>query len=235
MAALPPCEDTMDLMIEAKDKEQAVFELYRKYSIFGNELFNDVLPYKRTDDNRACLFTEKKGYKKRKMTDKEKQIVEQVREDDVGMGGTERRVYWPQGLEEFLLPKKQTKKKSTTEEETDNQLKKKAGLKNDDPPHTLPLKKNKTNLKMKQLEKKTSEFPVLKKLKSKKKKKDTDVNTITDSVPLGRETKPKRSAAIITEGQYLEQGSSPESSDLSSPPSSPSSASSPDNGGGKRW
>jgi hypothetical protein len=32
---LPPCDPTMDLMIEAKDKEQAVFALRRKYNIEG--------------------------------------------------------------------------------------------------------------------------------------------------------------------------------------------------------
>jgi UV-endonuclease UvdE len=33
--SLPPCAPTMDLMIEAKDKEQAVFELRRKWGIEG--------------------------------------------------------------------------------------------------------------------------------------------------------------------------------------------------------
>ena len=33
--SLPPCDPTMDLMIEAKDKEQAVFELRRKWDIEG--------------------------------------------------------------------------------------------------------------------------------------------------------------------------------------------------------
>ncbi|ORX93779.1 UV-endonuclease UvdE [Basidiobolus meristosporus CBS 931.73] len=32
--SLPPCERDMDLMIEAKDKEQAVLELYLKYDLF---------------------------------------------------------------------------------------------------------------------------------------------------------------------------------------------------------
>ncbi|CAG8651058.1 3082_t:CDS:2 [Ambispora gerdemannii] len=31
---LPPCDPDMDLMIEAKDKEQAVFQLYQKYNLF---------------------------------------------------------------------------------------------------------------------------------------------------------------------------------------------------------
>ncbi|CAG8487293.1 5418_t:CDS:1 [Ambispora leptoticha] len=38
---LPPCDPDMDLMIEAKDKEQAVFQLYQKYNLF--EVDNSVL------------------------------------------------------------------------------------------------------------------------------------------------------------------------------------------------
>jgi len=34
----------MDLMIEAKDKEQAVFELMRTFQLPGFEKFNDIIP-----------------------------------------------------------------------------------------------------------------------------------------------------------------------------------------------
>ena len=37
VASLPPCPPTMDLMIEAKDKEQAVFELMRNFRLPGFE------------------------------------------------------------------------------------------------------------------------------------------------------------------------------------------------------
>ncbi|KAL8848903.1 MAG: hypothetical protein Q9198_011168, partial [Flavoplaca austrocitrina] len=33
VATLPPCPNDMDLMIEAKDKEQAVFELMRTFKL----------------------------------------------------------------------------------------------------------------------------------------------------------------------------------------------------------
>ncbi|GJC92957.1 UV damage endonuclease UvdE [Colletotrichum higginsianum] len=39
---LPPCPPDMDLMIEAKDKEQAVFELMRAFKLPGWDTFNDV-------------------------------------------------------------------------------------------------------------------------------------------------------------------------------------------------
>ena len=48
---LPPCADDMDLMIEAKDKEQAVLELYRKYNIEGGKAgFKQVVQHVRDDD-----------------------------------------------------------------------------------------------------------------------------------------------------------------------------------------
>jgi UV DNA damage endonuclease len=34
----------MDLMIEAKNKEQAVFELVRTFKLPGFERFNDIIP-----------------------------------------------------------------------------------------------------------------------------------------------------------------------------------------------
>ncbi|KAH7318149.1 SET domain protein [Stachybotrys elegans] len=46
---LPPCGNDMDLMIEAKDKEQAVFELMRTYKLPGWDLFNDIIPNERED------------------------------------------------------------------------------------------------------------------------------------------------------------------------------------------
>ncbi|EHK25932.1 uncharacterized protein TRIVIDRAFT_82204 [Trichoderma virens Gv29-8] len=49
---LPPCAADMDLMIEAKDKEQAVFELMRTFKLPGWNLFNDIVPYERDDEPR---------------------------------------------------------------------------------------------------------------------------------------------------------------------------------------
>ncbi|KAJ9148435.1 UV-endonuclease UvdE [Pleurostoma richardsiae] len=50
---LPPCPNDMDLMIEAKDKEQAVLELMRTFKLPGHELSNDLVPYERLDEDRA--------------------------------------------------------------------------------------------------------------------------------------------------------------------------------------
>ncbi|KAK0668076.1 putative UV-damage endonuclease [Cercophora samala] len=50
---LPPCPPDMDLMIEAKDKEQAVFELMRTFKLPGFEKINDMVPHERFDEPRA--------------------------------------------------------------------------------------------------------------------------------------------------------------------------------------
>lgn len=123
---LPPCPDTMDLMIEAKDKEQAVFELMRTFKLPGFDLFNDVIPHVRQDENRPWRPKPKKAAKKgkRKKTDDleqidiklEKEEEEEkpppvVPDDEIGMGGPERRVYWPPGMEDWLRPPKRIVKK----------------------------------------------------------------------------------------------------------------------------
>lgn len=117
---LPPCPDTMDLMIEAKDKEQAVFELMRTFKLPGFDTFNDILPHTRQDENKPWKPKPKKAAKKSKKnkTDDLDDIdakIEDVEEDvppplipeeEVGMGGPEGRVYWPPGMEEWLRPLK---------------------------------------------------------------------------------------------------------------------------------
>ncbi|KAK6521738.1 hypothetical protein TWF506_001941 [Arthrobotrys conoides] len=93
---LPPCEDDMDLMIEAKDKEQAVFEVMRKFKLDGWEKVNDVVPYERTDG-----MTEDGD----------------IKVHELAMGGVEGRVYWPQGMEEYLKPKKKVRAKKAEVED----------------------------------------------------------------------------------------------------------------------
>jgi UV DNA damage endonuclease len=44
VATLPPCPPDMDLMIEAKDKEQVVFEPIRTFKLPSFDTFNDNLP-----------------------------------------------------------------------------------------------------------------------------------------------------------------------------------------------
>ena len=114
VATLPPCAPDMDLMIEAKDKEQAVFELMRTFKLPGYDTFNDVLPYVRNDDNKAAVMEVNKRARKSKKIraeDEEEPELSMVLDDDVGMGGPEGRVYWPPGMEEWLRPKKREVKK----------------------------------------------------------------------------------------------------------------------------
>lgn len=121
---LPPCPDTMDLMIEAKDKEQAVFELMRTFKLPGFDLFNDVIPHVRQDENKPWKPKPKKAAKKsKKKQDELEELgvkVEEEEEDkpppvvpdeEIAMGGPDRRVYWPPGMEDWLRPVKRVIKK----------------------------------------------------------------------------------------------------------------------------
>ncbi|KAJ5159465.1 uncharacterized protein N7482_006469 [Penicillium canariense] len=116
VATLPPCVPTMDLMIEAKDKEQAVFELMRTFKLPGHDLINDLIPYTRTDENQP--FKPPRNSKKNGgFVDLEGAVPppRTVPDEEVGMGGPERRVYWPRGMEEWLRPaKKIVKPKPST-------------------------------------------------------------------------------------------------------------------------
>lgn len=127
VATLPPCPPDADLMIEAKDKEQAVFELMRRFKLPGHQLIADVVAHEREDQDRPAppVKKPKKTAKKRKV--KGEEPAEEPAEDDAkpeveapgalkvtpeefGMGGPQGRVYWPVGFEEWLLPKKREKK-----------------------------------------------------------------------------------------------------------------------------
>lgn len=127
VVTLPPCSPNMDLMIEAKDKEQAVFELMRVFKLPGFDTFNDMIPHVRKDDNKPVRVpkkkTPKKKTKKGKNAEDEMELAEEaiedglddstpdtVPEDQVGMGGPEGRVYWPPGMEEWLRPVKRVVK-----------------------------------------------------------------------------------------------------------------------------
>ncbi|KAL1867760.1 UV-damage endonuclease [Paecilomyces lecythidis] len=114
VATLPPCDPTMDLMIEAKDKEQAVFELMRTFKLPGWNLFNDIIPHVRNDENKPFKPPRKSPKKNNGFVDLEQLVPPPpvVPEDEVGMGGPEQRVYWPPGMEEWLRPKKTVRLKS---------------------------------------------------------------------------------------------------------------------------
>lgn len=121
---LPPCPNDTDLMIEAKDKEQAVFDLMRNFKLPGWDSFNDVIPYEREDDNRPPPKVPKKKQRRRakkgaaevddefdEEVEEEPKTSPEVPEPEVGMGGPDNRVYWPLGMEEWLRPKKREVKK----------------------------------------------------------------------------------------------------------------------------
>ncbi|KAM0461412.1 hypothetical protein ACHAPV_004116 [Trichoderma viride] len=109
---LPPCKPDMDLMIEAKDKEQAVFELMRTFRLPGWDLFNDVVPHERDDElSKEAVREAKRSFKKNKKSDgdkgeRESDSSSMISPEDFGMGGPQNRVYWPLGMEEWLRPKK---------------------------------------------------------------------------------------------------------------------------------
>ncbi|KAI4096942.1 MAG: hypothetical protein LQ344_000745 [Seirophora lacunosa] len=118
---LPPVPEGVDLMIEAKDKEQAVFELMRTFKLPGHHLFNDIIPHVRKDENRPVKTPKKPKTPKKKPAaakmedddDEEGNEVEAppdvptpVAEDETGMGGPDGRVYWPPGQEHWLRPVK---------------------------------------------------------------------------------------------------------------------------------
>lgn len=126
VATLPPCIPTMDLMIEAKDKEQAVFELMRTFKLPGYDLINELIPYTRTDENKP-FKPPRKTKNNGGFVDLEGAVppIRTVSDDEVGMGGPDRRVYWPRGMEEWLRPaKKIVKTKSAASPAKGNASKK---------------------------------------------------------------------------------------------------------------
>ena len=128
VARLPPCPPDMDLMIEAKDKEQAVFELMRTYKLPGHDSFHEIAPHIRLDDNKAAMKSKRKSKKKANgdEVDEEDEGPSLVPEAEIGMGGLGGQVYWPLGKEEWLRPVKRvlTKKvEDSPEQQEDDETK----------------------------------------------------------------------------------------------------------------
>ncbi|KAG7288432.1 UV-damage endonuclease [Staphylotrichum longicolle] len=135
---LPPCPPDMDLMIEAKDKEQAVFELMRTFKLPGFERINDMIPHTRDDESRPIPTVAKKKQKpavnlKRKRAPDEDPIElndvgagadddtlvpagRVVSEEETAMGGPDGRVYWPPGNEDWLKPARRGAKPLRTDD-----------------------------------------------------------------------------------------------------------------------
>ncbi|KAJ2896067.1 UV-damage endonuclease [Zalerion maritima] len=125
---LPPCPEDMDLMIEAKDKEQAVFELMRRYKLEGWGKVGDIeneggRAVEKSDivgDDGKETVSEVRGKAngtRTRRVDKtdggeaEKHVDEgatknKAKGDVLDVGGKDRRVYWPLGQEGWLKVKK---------------------------------------------------------------------------------------------------------------------------------
>jgi UV DNA damage endonuclease len=136
VATLPPCPPDMDLMIEAKDKEQAVFELMLRFKLPGFEKIADVVAHEREDQDRSPqkVKAAKKpaGRKKKRKADGYfpedaedagnggEEVAEptssapdpglKVTPEEFGMGGPLGRVYWPIGCDDWLHPRKRERK-----------------------------------------------------------------------------------------------------------------------------
>ncbi|KAM7187104.1 UV-endonuclease UvdE domain containing protein [Rhypophila sp. PSN 637] len=127
VATLPPCPNDMDLMIEAKDKEQAVFELMRNFKLPGFEKIGDMIPHERSDQNPVVRKLGANGSEEDVVVSdgkvdgdgralKAEEVVDEtipwvVSAGNFGMGGKDGRVYWPPGREDWLkaaprIPKK---------------------------------------------------------------------------------------------------------------------------------
>ncbi|KAG0153705.1 hypothetical protein PDIDSM_2360 [Penicillium digitatum] len=111
VTTLPPCPPTMDLMIEAKDKEQAVFELMRNFKLPGYNLVNEMIPFMRPDETQP-FKPPKRSKKNGGFVDLEGSIPppRTIPDEEVGMGGADGRVYWPECMEEWLRPAKKIMK-----------------------------------------------------------------------------------------------------------------------------
>ncbi|KAJ5604229.1 hypothetical protein N7537_007185 [Penicillium hordei] len=142
VTTLPPCAPTMDLMIEAKDKEQAVFELMRNFKLPGYNLVNEIIPFMRLDENQP-FKPPKKSKKNGGFVDLEGSIPppRTIPDEEVGMGGPDGRVYWPEGMEEWLRPaKKIVKPKATPSPSKSARKKGKIESVADDAPLDIPIK-----------------------------------------------------------------------------------------------
>ncbi|QDS73671.1 UV-damage endonuclease [Venturia effusa] len=176
-ATLPPCANDMDLMIEAKDKEQAVFELMRTFKLPGFDKISDMIPHVRKDDNKPVVRAKAKTPKKKKTKVKDEELddtmedvtqdvemkeQEVIADEEVGMGGPEGRVYWPPGMEEWLRPKKRVVK---PKDDTKKTPKTKGKTEQVAPARVLPMEDDKkvgkkTSTKKTASAKKKSEAPV---------------------------------------------------------------------------
>ncbi|KAI9355173.1 hypothetical protein BD770DRAFT_324075 [Pilaira anomala] len=105
---LPPTTDDVDLMIEAKDKEQAVFQLYKKYNL---ETVNDEVWIAAKS---GLETTETKGRKSVKKRKTEKANLENLKLEEV---------------EAEVLPQKKDRSKNSKEEDVEEPALSELGIK----------------------------------------------------------------------------------------------------------
>lgn len=118
IATLPPCPPHTDLLVEARDEEQAVFELMRNFKLPGFEKINDIIPHKRVDENRPSekvLHKGKRGDGNRHEDEDEDEgegeeatqsETETVPHREIAMGGPYNRVFWPVGKRDWVVQDK---------------------------------------------------------------------------------------------------------------------------------
>lgn len=222
VATLPPCAPDMDLMIEAKDKEQAVFELMRTFKLPGWYLFNDIIPHVRVDENQPVKKTratpkKKKAAKVQELDDDEDRAGEDtvavataIPDEEIGMGGPDRRVYWPPGMEEWLRPVKRVVKKKDPEEVKSEQVtmkKRKLAIKEtEEASVTTPLGKTKVKVQKTASAKKRSLKAVAPKAASDEDVSEDlpDLSGSASPVPLKTLAAPSRKSARAKKVNYAE-------------------------------
>ena len=109
---LPPCPPDMDLMIEAKDKEQAVFELMRIYKLEGWEKIGDIGG---AGEGQRVVADWKGQAREESVIDGDRDEEEDGDGDKevwLDVGGKEGRVFWPEGQEDVLKVRKAKAKKN---------------------------------------------------------------------------------------------------------------------------
>ena len=225
---LPPCDPTMDLMIEAKDKEQAVFELMRTYKLPGWDRIHDMVPHIRVDENIPMKKTAKKPASKKKAKKEPLEdgqapsaaadAAETLEEDpprwvpneEIGMGGPEGRVYWPPGMESWLHPPKRiVKKKDPAEEDTKASVKKRRTLTAKEPAEAVLTKtvqsKKVTALKGGGSKKKAARSITVKEELHEESDGLPDLSESEPPVPTGRPSAPQRQSARARRINYADQ------------------------------
>ena len=200
VARLPPCPSDMDLMIEAKDKEQAVFELMRTFKLPGHDSFHEMTPHVRLDDNKALK-------RPKKVKEGEEEVVP-IPEHEVGMGGASGQVYWPLGKEEWLRPVKKVVKKKAPEEDE-------AALDEETP---KPAKAKKPKPKPQEAKSDTEKSAPTKKNARVKRAEDVETAEKSEELQGAAEAKPSKKRKITSKPEQAASPGQPASAEQAAKP-----------------